>query len=312
MRDIVASAVCRRAETTSAQRSSSVGRGRVVAGLGPHVGDRLGRVGQHQRPAARCPRRTRTPSVVSSGRSPGLLDHRAHDDALGRPRGRDRPAAHVAAAGSGRRSRTACSWVRATSPTSCTKAAMPSYVVENSGTTNPPRPSPPKIDPVGRRPPRSARPARWRSTRCRRRGRRPPARRPGSSSPAAPPCRRRRSAATRSSTTSSARSSSMIEPLLVDQGDPLADRVEVHAERGPGRGHQLGRAGAAPRRARPRVSVGRRLVQAVVDGEDVQAEPAEQGRQHQRGGAAAGVDHDLQAVLSGRPDMSTVRSSSRV
>ena len=43
----------------------------------------------------------------------------------------------------------------------------------------------------------------------------------------------RRSAAIRSSTTSSARSSLTMRALVVDQGDPLPDRVEPDAERGP-------------------------------------------------------------------------------
>ena len=193
-----------------------------------------------------------------------------------------------------------CSWVRATRPTSCTNAAMPSYVVENCGTTKPPRPSPPKTTPaagdrLGQRPP-----AWWRSSGCRRRGRRRPARRPGSWSPGSatvPPCR---SAATRSSTTSSARSSSIGAPfsstsaIRSPTGSKCTPNAALRRRHQPAEPAQ--RLGALGR------GLGRgRLVEPVVDGQDVQAEPAEQGGQHQRRGAAAGVDHDLEAGSSGRP-----------
>ena len=128
--------------------------------------------------------------------------------------------------------------VRATRPSSRTKAAMPSMAGANSGTTNPPRPSAAKITSSGPRPRVSASRRGRRPLAPGRRGTGRPARPPGWWSPAGPPGPRSRSAATRSSKTSSARSSLISSPVLVHERDPLAHRVEPDAERGPGRGHQ--------------------------------------------------------------------------
>ncbi len=114
-----------------------------VGAFGPQVGDRLGRVGQHQDPA-RSGSTTRTPSVVStSGYRPP------------RPRCASRCPWPPTGSGIDRRSRCASgirasiwlsvSRVRATRPSSRANAAMPSTVRANSGTTNPPRPSAAKI-----------------------------------------------------------------------------------------------------------------------------------------------------------------------
>ena len=83
---------------------------------------------------------------------------------------------------------------------------------------------------------------------------------------------------------------------VVDQPDPLADRVEADAE---------GRLGGRDQRAEPAQRgvplagrLGRmRLVDAEVDGVRVDADPAEQRGQHQARRAAADVHHDLELGL---------------
>ena len=145
--------------------------------------------------------------------------------------------------------------------------------------------------------PGSARPARSWSTRLRRRGRRRPARRPGSWSPAARPRPLRRSAATRSSTTSSARSSSMIRPRLVDERrcrSPTGSKRTPKAARDDATSSPS-RTQAARRSAR---GLGRRRSSRPVltVSTSTPSRPSRL-RQHQRGGAAGGVDDDLQAGL---------------
>ena len=193
-----------------------------------------------------------------------------------------------------------CSWVRATSPASWTNAAMPSYVVENCGTTNPPRPSPPKTTPscddrLGDGGRAGGDPAdvdaveggdllgdagggdgqRHGAAHATRR-------RPGRGRPAGPARRRsgrpsrRRARCVRPPGRSARRT-----PPWTGRDQPAEPTQGLRAL-----GRRLGR---------------RRLVEPVVDGEDVQAEPAEQGRQHQGGGAAAGVDHDLEAAARRGP-----------
>ena len=199
--------------------------------------------------------------------------------------------------------------VLATRPSSRTNAAMPSMVRLNSGTTNPPRPSAAKITSspavacasAAGEVASSSTVTSWYWLTC-------SATRVVVTGSATRPFRR--SAAIRSSTTSSARSSLTIAALVVDQHDPLADRVEPDPEVGPGRGHQLGQ----PLQAGP--GLGQRLgrgplVQPVVDGQHVHADPAEQGGQHQRRGAARAVHHDLQSRRPATPVMSTHCSRSR-
>ena len=108
-----------------------------------------------------------------------------------------------------------------------------------------------------------------------------------------------RSAATRLSTTSSARSSLTISPFSIDDPDPLAHRVEPHPERGPGGRHHLRQALQARPQLGDRLGRGQ-LIQPAVEGEHVDADPAEQARHDQGRGAARAVGDDLHAALADR------------
>ena len=72
------------------------GRCGVVAGLGPDVGDGLGRVGEDQRPAPIGLQHPHAVGGVEGARSRFLHDG-AHHDTFGRPRCGHRAAAEVAA-----------------------------------------------------------------------------------------------------------------------------------------------------------------------------------------------------------------------
>ena len=176
------------------------------------------------------------------------------------------------------------SCVRATSPISRTNAAEPSKTLLNSGTMKPPRPSPPKIvdvlaaDPgqvVGRR----RRPLHLRPVVGRhllgdpRRGHR-------QRHPAAAPLGRDQIEHDQQ------RAVVLDDPAaLVDQREPLADRVEPHTERRPRGRHDLAEPHQARTAGASAVSVGPRLVEPGVDRQRVHAEPAEQAGQHEPGTA---------------------------
>ena len=230
-------------------------------------------------------------------RAAGGLDDGAHDHALGRPRCRDRAPAHVAARDAG----VDLGQLRA----GCARPARPAARTRRCRRTS------------------------WRTPgRRTRRVRRRRRRRPGSDDrlgergrdggdPAdvdaveggdllgdagggdgqRHACRRADSAATRSRTTSRARSSSIGGALLVDQRDALAHRVEVHAERRLARTRPAGRAGAGPRARSAGVSVGDASSSPLLTVRTSTPSRPSRVRQHQGGGAASGVDDDLEAGL---------------
>jgi len=85
-------------------------------------------------------------------------------------------------------------------------------------------------------------------------------------------------------------------PGLVHQRQPLPRGVEAHPEGRPGGADQLSQ--VTQRSAALVTALGRvGVVEPVVDGQDVDGQPAEQCREDQSRRAPAGVDDDLETSL---------------
>ena len=282
--------------TTSAQRSSSAAAAASSGRLGPHVRDRLGRVGQHEHPAAVV---LDDPHAVGGVERPaaGRLDNGAHDHALGGPRRRDGAARDVAArdprvdlgqrrAGSaprGRRSRTKAAMPSTPWRTRDDEAAATVAAEDHAGLD----------DGLGQCGGRGARPSAmstpWNAATC-------SATRvvvTGSATRAAAPLggdqvehhQQRPLVVDRSGRCSSTRA---IRSPTGSKCTPKAARDDATSSPEPAQG-----LGAAPPPSRSGDASSSPLLTVSTSS----AEPAEQCGQDQRRGAAAGVDDDLEPAL---------------